>query len=136
MGLNAYLSFNGQCDAAFKLYEKCLGGKITFQTTYGEAPGHEQMPPEWRNRVMHVTLKVGDDTLQGADAPPNQYSKPQGFCVALHLKDAAEADRIFKTLGENGTVQMPLQETSWAKRFGMLIDPFGTPWILNCENAA
>jgi len=135
MGLNAYLSFNGQCQEAFKVYESCLKGKITYQGKYGEAPGHENMPPEWRDRIMHVTLQVGDDVLQGADAPPGAYQKPQGFSVALQLKDAAEADHIFKTLEQGATVQMPLQETFWAARFGMLVDRFGTPWAINCEKA-
>jgi PhnB protein len=136
MKFNAYLSFNGQCEAAFKLYETCLGGKILFQMKYGDAPGQDKMTAEDRQKIMHVTLAVGDQVLQGADAPPGQFSKPQGFAVALHLKDVAESERIFATLSENGKVQMPLQETFWALRFGFLIDQFGTPWMLNCEKSA
>ena len=104
--------------------------------TYGAAPGHEAMPPDWGKKVMHITLSLGDRVLQGADAPPGQYQKPQGFSLALNFKDAAEADRIFKALGENGTVQMPLQETFWALRFGALVDRFGIAWMVNCEKPA
>jgi len=74
--------------------------------------------------------------LQGADAPPGQYQKPQGFSVMLNIDDAAEADRIFHTLAEKGDVQLPIQETFWARRFGMLVDQFGTPWTINCGKSA
>src|SRR6266852_3432215 len=128
-----YLSFNGQCEEAFKFYEKCLGGKITFMGTYGDSPMAGEVPPEWSKKIMHATLNLGDSVLQGADAPPEQYRKPQGFSVALGLNDPAEAERIFKTLAENGTVEMALEETFWAQRFGSLVDQFGTPWAINCE---
>jgi PhnB protein len=130
-----YLSFNGQCEEAFKLYEKCLDGKIIFMQTYGDSPMGQQTPPELHKRVMHATLAVGDQVLQGSDAPGG-YEKPQGFTVAISLNDAAEAERIFSALAENGTVQMPLEATFWALRFGMVIDRFGIPWMINCEKAA
>src|SRR5437870_1181226 len=103
MGLNAYLSFNGQCEEAFSLYEACLGGKILYKMTFAEMPGHD-IASEWSQKIAHATLKVGNDTLQGADSPPEQYQKPQGFGMAISLKDSTEADRIFKALSENGTV--------------------------------
>ena len=136
MQLNPYLSFNGQCEAAFKFYEKCLGGKVVFTMTYGASPMAEQTPLNWRDKIMHTTFTLGDQVLSGADAPPGQYRKPEGFCVALNLSDAAEADRIFTALAENGEVKMALQETFWAPRFGVLVDQFGTPWIINCEKPA
>ena len=134
--LTPYLSFDGHCEDAFKLYEKCLGGKITFMQTYGESPMADQTPTEWRKRVMHATLSVGDQLLQGSDSPPGQYQKQQGFSIAIALSDATEAERIFKALSENGKVQMPLEETFWALRFGYLIDRFGVPWMINCEKSA
>ena len=134
--LTPYLSFDGQCEQAFKLYEQCLGGKITFMQTYGDSPMADQTPTEWRKRVMHATLSVGDQLLQGSDSPPGQYQKQQGFSIAIALSDATEAERIFKALSENGKVQMPLEETFWALRFGYLIDRFGVPWMVNCEKSA
>ena len=119
-----------------KLYEKCLGGKIVYMATYGDSPMQDQTPPGWGKKIMHATLALGDQTLQAADAVPEQYQKPQGFSIALAPKDAVEAERIFHILAENGTVQMPLQETFWALRFGALVDQFGTPWMVNCEKAA
>ena len=130
MKLNPYLAFDGRCRDAFELYQKVLGGQISF-LTIGESPMASSMPAEAHGRVMHVTLRVGDQVLQGADAPPGQFTKPAGFCVAAHFDDVAEGERVFNALAQNGTVQMPLQSTFWAKGFGSLIDQFGTPWIVN-----
>jgi len=136
MRVNPHLSFNGQCEAAFTFYEKCLGGKITFMMTYGDSPLAEQTPAERRTKILHATLSVGDDRLTGGDAPAESYQKPQGFSVSLQIRDAAEADRVFKVLEEKGAIQMPMQETFWALRFGMLVDQFGTPWIISCGKPA
>jgi len=136
MKLNPHLAFNGQCEAAFKFYEECLGGKITFMMTYGDSPVAEQTSPARRTKILHATVALGDDRLTGADVSPESYQEPQGFSVSLQIGDAAEADRIFKALAENGAVQMPVQETFWALRFGMLVDQFGTPWIINCGKPA
>ena len=131
MKLNAYLAFDGRCREAFEFYEETFGGRIVFIQKIGESPMAASMPAEAHDRVMHVTLHIGDQVLQGADAPPGQFTKPAGFCVAAHFNDAAEGERVFNTLAQNGNVQMPFQATFWAKGFGMLIDQFGTPWIVN-----
>ena len=132
MIINPYLSFNGNCQAAFELYEKSLGGKVEMSMTYADSPMASQVPAEWGDKILHITLALGDLRLQGADASPDRYEKPRGFSVALALDDAAEASRIFKELSDGGTVQLPLQETFWAAAFAMLTDRFGTPWIINC----
>jgi PhnB protein len=136
MRLNPYLTFNGQCEAAFKFYEKCLPGKVVMMMTYGDSPLSRQAPPEWRQKIIHATFAFGEYILQGADSLPESYCKPQGFSVMLNLDAAAEADRIFNALAEQGTVQIPLQESFWASRFGMLTDQFGTPWTINCGKSA
>jgi PhnB protein len=133
MQLNPYLNFNGQCETAFKFYEQYLGGKIEATMTYGESPMAEQTPPEWRNKIMHASLIVGDKVLMGADSPPDRYEEPKGLSVLLGIDDPAEAERVFHALAENGTVQMPIQETFWAVRFGMVVDQFGIPWMINCD---
>ena len=132
MRLNPHLQFDGQCEAAFRLYEQCFGGRILMMMTYGDSPLGEQMQPDPRKRILHATLAVGNHLLQGADVPPESYQRPQGFSLMLNVEDAAEAERVFNSLSENGTVQMPLQETFWAVRFGMVVDRFGTPWTVNC----
>jgi PhnB protein len=136
MQLNPHLHFNGDCEAAFKFYEECLGGKITFMMPYEGSPVADHVPAAWRNKILHATLKVGDDRLTAADVPPENYEKPQGFSVTLNIKDPADAERVFHALEEGGTVQMPLQETFWALRFGMLVDRFAIPWMINCGKAA
>jgi len=136
MRLNPYLMFNGQCETAFKFYEKCIGGKIVMMMRYGDSPMAEQLPHEWRNKVIHATLALGNHRLQGADVPPENYLKPQGFSVLLNVDDAPEADRIFNTLAEKGAVEIQLQETFWALRFGTLVDQFGTPWLIQCGKPA
>ena len=136
MQLNPYLLFNGQCEAAFKFYEKCFGGKIVAKVTHGESPMAKDTPPERHNKILHARLMVGDNVLMGSDAPPERYEKPQGFSVTLGVDTPAEAERIFKALSEKGTLHMPLQETFWAVRFGMLVDQFDIPWMINCEKAA
>jgi PhnB protein len=133
MKLNPYLSFDGRCREAFQFYERCLNGKIAFIQTIGESPMAAQSPPETHQRVMHVTLHIGDQVLQGGDAPPGQFTKPAGFCVAVHFAGAAEGEQVFNALAEGGKVQMPFQPTFWAGGFGMLIDRFGIPWIVNAE---
>jgi len=136
MQLNPYLTFNGQCEAAFKFYEQCLGGKIVMMMPHGESPMAEQTPEEWRNKILYAQLTIGDIVLMGSDSPPDYFEKPQGFSVNLQFEDIAEAERVFQALAEGGTVRMPLQETFWAKRFGMFIDRFGIPWMVNCSEAA
>jgi PhnB protein len=131
MKLNPYLTFDGRCREAFEFYQKAFGGQISFMQTIGESPMASSMPPETHGRVMHVTLHIGDQVLQGADAPSGLFSEPAGFSVALHFDDVGEGQRVFDALAQKGMVQMPFQETFWAKGFGVLIDEFGTPWILN-----
>ena len=136
MQLNPYLTFNGQCEAAFKFYEQCLGGKIVAMLPHAGTPAEEHVPAEWRNKIMHARLIVGDDVLMGSDAPPDRYEGSKGFSVTLGVDNPAEAERVFNALAEKGTVQMPIQETFWAVRFGMLVDRFGIPWMINCEKTA
>jgi PhnB protein len=136
MELSAYLNFSGQCAAAFTFYERCLGGKIVTMMSYGDSPLAEKTPQEWHSKILHATLHVGDAVLMGADAPPGHFEQPQGFSVTIALDSPAEAERIFESLAENGTVRMPLQQTFWADRFGMLVDQFGIPWMINCGRGA
>lgn len=135
MQVNPYLFFDGECEAAFKFYAKLLGGKIEALMTHEGTPAADHVPAEWRGKIIHARLVVGDLVLMGSDAPPDSYQKPQGFSVNLGFNEPAEAERVFHALVENGTVMMPLGETFWAVRFGMLVDRFGIPWMINCEKA-
>ena len=129
------LSFRGECETAFKSYEECLGGKITYSLTWGDSPMAKDAPPEWAGKMAHASITIGGVPFSGADPLPQGYEAPRGFTVLLGLSDVAEAEHIFQALAENGTVTMPLQETFWALRFGLVRDRFGIPWGINCEKA-
>ena len=135
MQLNPYLSFKGDCEAAFKFYEKCLGGKIVALVPHTGTPAEQHVPPEWRDKIMHARLTVGDEVLMGSDAPPDRYEQPRGFSVTLQVEKPADAERMFNALAEKGNVTMPIQKTFWAERFGMVVDRFGIPWMINCEQS-
>jgi len=134
--LNPYLTFSGQCEAAFRFYAEVLGGTIEAMIPHAGTPAADHVPPEWHDKIMHARLTVGDETLMGSDAPPGRYEAMKGFSVTLGIADPADAERIFQALAQGGTVRMPIQPTFWAQRFGMLVDRFGTPWMINCEQPA
>jgi PhnB protein len=136
MQLNPYLFFNGQCEAAFKFYEQVLGGKIEGMMTHAGTPAEEHVPAEWRDKILHARLIVGDNVLMASDAPPGRYEEAKGFSVSIQLNDLADAECIFHALAEKGTVQMPFAATFWSPGFGMCVDRFGIPWMVNCERVA
>jgi len=133
MQLSTHLNFSGQCEAAFKFYQKCFGGENLLMMKWGDSPMASQAPQGWSGKIMHATFTAGGFRLMGADSPPSNYEKPQGFAVVFDTGDAAEAERVFAALSENAQKTiMPLQETFWATRYGMVVDQFGTPWMVNC----
>lgn len=131
MRVSFHLVFAGQCAAAFRFYEKTLGGRIESMLTYGASPIAEQVSPDRRDQVVHASLKIGNMVLAGADVAPEEYEQPRGFYVLLSVADRAEAKRIFQALARKGEVRMPLQETFWSPAFGVLVDRFGTPWEIS-----
>ena len=134
MQLNTYLMFDGRCEEAIRFYEKALGGKIVAMMTHKGTPAEAHVPAEWRKKIMHARLIVGGEVLMGSDAPPDRYDGGmKGFSVTLSIDKPAETDRVFAALADKGNVRMPIQETFWAQRFGMVTDQFGTPWMINCE---
>ena len=133
MQVNPYLFFDGQCEAAFQFYHQVLGGELGEMMTFASAPDQSDIAPEWANRIMHTHLDLGKWIIMGSDCPPGQYDMPKGFSVSLQVPDPTEAERIFGALSDSGTIQMPLEQTFWAKRFGMAVDKFGIPWMINCD---
>ncbi len=134
MDVNIYLTFDGRCAEAFAEYARILGGSVEYQQTFGDSPMAGEVKPEHQGRILHAALRVGDTVIMGSDAPPEWYSKPEGFSVSLGFDELDAGAAAFEALAKGGTVKMALQETFWAKSFGMVIDRFGTPWILNCGN--
>jgi PhnB protein len=129
------LTFDGRCEAAFKFYERCLGGEIAFMLTWGDSPMAKDAPPGWGGKILYARLALGDTALTGGDVPPQTYQRPRGISVMLSVDDADDAERLFRALSENGIVNTALQKTFWALRYGGVTDQFGIPWEINCEQS-
>ena len=130
MKITPYLNFDGQCAEAFRFYQSVLGGHLEI-LSHEDSPIAAEVPDDWGDRTMHAYLAVGDVELMGSDTPPGQYTPPGDFYVSIHVDDVDEGERIFSALTEEGQVRMPYEPTFWATRFGMLVDRFGTPWMVN-----
>jgi len=140
-----YLNFDGTCAEAMAFYARLFGGQIVFQSTFGDMPPGEGMPPlpeSARNRLMHARLEVGAQSLMASDTLPavegmdpeacgGGYRKPQGLWVSIGVETEAEGKRVFDGLAEGGQVSMPFAKTFWSPGFGMVTDRFGTPWMVN-----
>ena len=133
MQVSPYLSFNGQCEAAFTLYEQCLGARVGPIFRYAGSPMADQVPPDWQNKVMHGSVTIGELVLMGGDVVPVRYEEPRGFSLSIQISNTDDAERIFRDLATGGKVVVPLAQTFWAARFGMVVDRFGIPWLINCE---
>jgi PhnB protein len=133
MKINPYLNFNGNCAEAFQFYVKILGGKDLHIMSFRDSPMAGQVAANEKDLVMHAGFTAGDTMIMGSDAPGGRYDRPQGYAVSIGVDTPDEAGRIFAALSEGGTVGMPIAETFWAKRFGMVTDRFGTHWMVNCE---
>lgn len=132
MKINAYLMFDGQCEAAFNFYAKTLGGTLELMR-FGESPDAKEIPAEFHQRVMHACLSVDDQVLMASDTLPQYpYQGIKGCSISLQLDNLPEAERLYAALSAQGSVQMALQQTFWATRFAMLTDRFGVSWMINC----
>lgn len=150
MQFTPYLNFDGNCAEAFAFYAKLFKGTIVHQGTFGDMPPQPDSPPlpeSAKNRVMHVHLQVGTQSLMASDTMPvapgqdpatcgGGYRKPQGLWVSIQVADTAEGRRVFDALAQGGTVAMPYGKTFWSEGFGMVTDRFGTPWMVNVSAQA
>ena len=128
--LHAYLIFDGRCRMAMEFYKSCLGGTLNI-TPYSSRPGGTEFP-EHKDWIMHSSLTIGSMILMASDSRPDKpIQKGNNFSVTIHCESVDEAQRLFKALGTNGKVKMPLTKTFFSERFGMLIDQFGVHWMLN-----
>lgn len=132
MQINPYLSFRGDCEEAFTFYERCFGGRLGGLFRYAGSPMADQAPDDWSDKIMHGSVTLPGLELSGADVVPERYQEPKGFSLSVQLAKTEEAERIFRELAAGGQVLMPLEKTFWAERFGMVVDRFGIPWLINC----
>lgn len=137
MKLNTYLHFNnGTCEEALNFYIKALGAKPVMMLRYSEAPTPNEFSKEMTQKIMHGRITLGDGVIMASDAPPNCMPNLGGFAINIGVDTPEEAERLFKALSEKAEINMPMAETFWAQRFGMLKDQFGVPWMINCEKKA
>src|SRR5438309_1938568 len=130
MKLHTYLNFGGNCEEAFRFYEKNLGGKIEMMMRYADQPDPKNVPPGTEKYVLYLNMTIGETQLMGSDVPPERFQPMRSVYLSLAVDSSEEAERIFKLLAQGGEVFMPMEETFFAFRFGMLRDKFGTSWMI------
>ena len=127
MKLYTQLNFGGNCEEAFRFYEKHLGGKIMMMMRQSEAP---DAPKGAGTAIIHARMNIGDTVLIANDVPGTVFQKMRSVYLYLSVDSPKEADRIHKLLAEGGEIFMPMQETFYASRFSMLRDRFGVSWTI------
>lgn len=133
-GITAYLTFNGNGTEALQFYCKALDGKILFQQSFGDSPMGAQTPNEFKNRLMHATFQCDAGSFMASDGPPGYEMKiGNNVSLSLHYDSVDKLEKAFNGLAEGGKVLMPVQETFWAHRFGMLTDKYGFNWMVNMD---
>jgi len=130
MKLFTYLNYGGNCEQAFRFYEKHLGGKIIMMVTHGQQPDPSKVAPDWKNAILHARMDIGETTLLGADVPPERFQPMRSAYLSLLVGSSEEAERIYALLSDGGQIFMPMEETFFAFRFAMLRDKFGTSWMI------
>lgn len=137
--VNTYLMFNGNCEEAFLFYKSVFGGEFSYIGKFNEAPaengGSEELSEEEGNRIMHVSLPIGNTILMGSDSHPRYGDVVVGsnFQISVNVESKEEADRIFNGLSAGGKVYMPMEKTFWSAYFGMLQDKFEISWMVNFD---
>jgi PhnB protein len=132
MKLYTQLNFGGNCEEAFRFYEKQLGGKITMMMKQSDAPG---APAGAGKAIIHARMEIGDTVLIANDVPPAKFQKMRSVYLYLSVDSPQEAERVHNILAEGGEIFMPLEETFYASRFSMLRDRFGVSWSIINERA-
>jgi len=132
MQMNAYLTFDGTCEAALTAYAAILGGEIRDLQRFGEMPDTSWVTPDNANRIAHAKLRIGDRDLMVSDTPGHApFDGHNGFSIQLDIASVAEGRATFEKLADGGSVVMPFETTFWAAGFGMCRDRFGVPWMVN-----
>ncbi|HEY7221963.1 MAG TPA: VOC family protein [Candidatus Binatia bacterium] len=137
MNVEPYLFFNGRCEEAIDFYKKALGAEVAMLMRFKDSP--EPPPPGMLpagsdNKIMHAKMSIGDATVMASDGRCTGKTEFQGFGLAIHAANAADAEKKFKALADGGHVQMPLAKTFWAALFGMVADRFGVLWMIVVEH--
>ena len=128
-----YLSVRGASEA-IDFYKSALGAKVDMIMHFKDAPPEvqAQMSPQSKDKIMHARMSIDGEVIMASDAPPSHFQKAQGFAVSITVSDPADGERKFKALLEGGSINMPFGKTFFSKGFGMGVDQFGIPWMVNC----
>jgi PhnB protein len=135
--INTYINFDGNCGQAFDFYKSVFGGAFQAKTRFSEMPGTEAMPPQDREKIMHVALPIGKHSvLMGSDWPSHLGPMVRGNAasISVHPESKAEADKLFNGLSAGGAVTMPMSDAPWGAYFGMFTDKFGIQWMVNFDS--
>lgn len=135
MKLEPAFQFNGNCAEALSFYADIFGGSIEVTVTWGNSPMGTNVPKGYEDKIMHTSLRFGDNLLMGSDALPGRYASGSAVTVSIAVRSLDEGKRIFESLAVGGVVLMPFQEMFWAKGFGQVTDKCGIPWMVNCEKS-
>lgn len=130
--IQPYLFFGGRCQEALDFYCSAVGAEIEMLMLFKDSPDPvpaDMLQPGFENKVMHSALRIGGNTLLASDGC-SEGSSFGGFSLAFTVSNEAEADRVFNALAGGGQIQMPLQQTFWSPRYGMLTDRFGIAWMI------
>ena len=130
MKLNTYLNYGGNCEEAFRFYENNLGGKISMMMRFADQPDPKNVPPGLEKYVLYANMTIGGTQLMGSDVPPERFQPMRSVYLSLAVDSSDEAERIYKLLSDGGEIFMPMAETFFAFKFGMLRDRFGTSWMI------
>ena len=134
MKVQAYITFDGRCEEALEFYKKSLGAEITGLMRWKESQDKDMKgPPGYEKKVMNAAFRIGETELMADDGMGEKTAKFKGMTLPIEVADEAEAKRVFTALGEGGNVTIPLMKTYWTLSFGMLIDRFGVPWMVNVQ---
>jgi PhnB protein len=135
MQLEPYLHFGGSCEEALTFYKEVFAGEVVALMRFGDSPGGE-LPPDYKDKVMHASFESSDLKFMAADhRPGTELDRGSQVSLSLSTRDVAEGERVFAMLGVDGDVTMPMQDTFWGARFGMLTDKFGIKWMVNAEKS-
>lgn len=130
MQAQTYLFFDGRCEEALEFYRDTLGAEAIEIMRFRESPEPGGLPPDSEDKVMHASFRIGDTTIMASDGHCTGKPVFQGFALALTAPDIPTAERLFAALTESGQVRMPMAETFFAPRFGMVEDRFGVSWMV------
>jgi PhnB protein len=130
MPVTPYLFLDGRCEEAIEFYKKNLGAKVEMMMRFKEGPPEHKAPPGTENKIMHACITVNGAPVMLSDGMAKNAPEFKGFSLSLDAKEAADGKRMFEALSQGGQVQMPLQETFFAKSFGMVADKFGVGWMV------